>query len=147
MLQTVRICTHVTDDRKVEILFTFMKLAGKEGLADAFNLGKTGNMLAQIDSKTGKFQEVYAMHKEYFEKIYDHPATRFSLIDFSVPFWQECLELAKELSLKFLPLQAVGWDIAITNNGPLAIEGNGNWVPVMPFEISHDKLKEYGLKR
>lgn len=55
MLQTIRICTHVTDNNQVEILFAFMKLAGQEGLADAFNLGKTGNMLAKIDPATGKF--------------------------------------------------------------------------------------------
>lgn len=148
MLQTIRICTYVVDDNQVEILFAFMKLAGKEGLADAFNLGKTGNMLAKVDPETGKFCKIYAMDLQqgYLIPVARHAITQMELMDFIVPYWQETNMLAKNLSLAFLPLRAVGWDIAITDKGPVVLEGNGNWVPVVPFDISSEKLRQYKLK-
>ncbi|ABI59166.1 sugar-transfer associated ATP-grasp domain-containing protein [Nitrosomonas eutropha] len=148
MLQTIRVCTYVTDDHQVEILFAFMKLAGKEGLADAFNLGRTGNMLAKIDPATGRFCKVYAMDQQqgYLVEITRHAVTQANLLSFTAPHWQACLALAEKLAIAFLPLRAVGWDIAITNEGPVALEGNNNWVPVVPFDISANKLKQYKLK-
>lgn len=148
MLQTVRICTHVTDSNQVETLFAFMKLAGQEGLADAFNLGKTGNMLAKIDLATGQFRAIYAMdpQQSYLVEVTQHAATKADLLSFTVPHWQACLSLARALSLSFLPLRAIGWDIAITDQGPVALEGNDNWVPIVPFDIDADTLKQYGLK-
>lgn len=148
MLQTVRICTYVNENNAVEILFSFMKLAGQEGLADAFNLGKTGNMLAKVDLVTGKFRQVHAMDQQhgYFVEMTHHATTQTDLSSFTIPHWQACLTLARKLALTFLPLRAVGWDIAITNEGPMALEGNDNWVPVASFDISIDKLKQYQLK-
>lgn len=148
MLQTVRICTYVTEENQIEILFAFMKLAGKEGLADAFNLGKTGNMLAKVDPETGKFCKTYAMDLQqgYFIPVARHAITQMDLMGFIVPYWQETRILAKNLALSFLPLRAVGWDIAITDKGPVVLEGNGNWVPVVPFDISIEKLRQYKLK-
>lgn len=149
MLQTVRICTYVTEENQVEILFAFMKLAGKEGLADAFNLGKTGNMLAKVDPETGKFCKIYAMDLQqgYLIPVARHAITQMELMDFIVPNWQETKMLAKNMSLAFLPLRAVGWDIAITDKGPVVLEGNGNWVPVVPFDIGIEKLRQYKLKQ
>lgn len=148
MLQTVRVCTHVTDSNQVEILFSFMKLAGQEGLVDAFNLGKTGNMLAKVDLATGQFRTIYAMDRQqgYLVEVTQHTATHADLLSFTIPHWQACLSLARQLSLIFLPLRAIGWDIAITDQGPVVLEGNDNWVPVVPFDIDTDTLKRYGLK-
>lgn len=149
MLQTVRICTHVTADNQVEMLFAFMKLAGSEGLADAFNLGKTGNMLAEIDPANGRLRKVHAMdqQQEYLVQVDQHPVTQANLLEFTVPHWETCKQLAEQVSLAFLPLRAVGWDIAITEQGPMVLEGNENWVPVVPFNLSYEKLKLYGLKQ
>lgn len=148
MLQTVRICTYVTDDNQIEILFAFMKLAGQEGLSDAFNSGKTGNMLAKIDPVTGKFCNAYAMDQQqgYLVETIRHSVTQADLLNFTIPHWQVCLALVQRLSIVFLPLRAIGWDIAITDDGPMVLEGNDNWVPVVPFDIDTNKLKQYKLK-
>lgn len=148
MLQTVRICTHVTADNQVEILFAFMKLAGSEGLADAFNLGKTGNMLAEIDPTNGMLRKVHAMDQQQgcLVQVDRHPVTLTNLLEFTLPHWEACRQLAEQVSLAFLPLRAVGWDIAITDQGPMVLEGNENWVPVIPFASTYEKLRLYGLK-
>ncbi len=149
MLQTLRICTFVTAENKVEILFGFLKLAGCEGLADGFNLGKSGNMLASIDLSSGKITKIYSMNlkQNYFITVKNHPATGVKLEGFTIPYWQDCLDLAKELAKSFVPLRAVGWDIAITDNGPMVLEGNEDWVPVVPFYMPYDDLKAFGLKK
>ncbi|WP_166966394.1 sugar-transfer associated ATP-grasp domain-containing protein [Yeosuana marina] len=54
-----------------------------------------------------------------------HPDTHFELNGFQVPFFHEACALAKRLTTYF-PNRIIGWDIAITDKGPLVIEGNNN---------------------
>ena len=53
-----------------------------------------------------------------------HPDTDAQITGAVLPIWQEALDLALNAQslLKQVPL--IGWDIAISNNGPLIIEAN-----------------------
>jgi hypothetical protein len=33
------------------------------------------------------------------------------------------------MALGFLPMRAIGWDIAMTPSGPVCVEGNARWDP------------------
>ena len=37
--------------------------------------------------------------------------------------------LAKALAVAFMPMRAIGWDIAVTPEGPVCVEGNARWDP------------------
>ena len=54
-----------------------------------------------------------------------HPLTGYEFDKFKkVPFEKEAIEMVKEAALKIPELRYIGWDIAITDNGPVLIEGN-----------------------
>jgi len=148
MLQTVRICTFVNDDNEVKVLFCFYKIAGEEGLADAFSLGKTGNMAAEVNVETGQLKDVYILdfEKNYFRTVSKNPKTGVDMAGFQLPHWQACLDLVEKLAIDFLPLRTLGWDFAITDEGPVVLEGNENWTPMVPFHLSYDEIRSYGLK-
>ena len=58
--------------------------------------------------------------------IYDeHPLTGFDFnsID-KIPFIKEAYSMVKEAALLVPEIRYVGWDVAITNDGPCIIEGN-----------------------
>jgi hypothetical protein len=46
-----------------------------------------------------------------------------------IPFYQEAKELVVRLHEQIPELFTVGWDVAITEEGPLIIEGNDGWAP------------------
>lgn len=59
-----------------------------------------------------------------YSRILVHPGTDRFMLGIKIPFWNEAL-LMVENAAKMLPnCRYVGWDIAITPNGPEFIEGN-----------------------
>jgi len=63
------------------------------------------------------------------EVITDHPDTSLPLKGFRLPFWDEAMTLARRATALFVPLRTIGWDVAITAEGPVLIEGNARWDP------------------
>lgn len=41
--------------------------------------------------------------------------------------WEEAFALVRGAAPHFLPLRTLGWDIAITPDGPMIIEANAHW--------------------
>ena len=55
------------------------------------------------------------------------PATGVRVLGRSLPMFAECCELARRAALLLLPMRTLGWDIAITPDGPVLLEGNNWW--------------------
>lgn len=90
-----------------------------------------GNMAAPVDIDTGVVigPGVYSDITKSDAEI--HPITGMKISDFQVPFWQEVKEMARQAALKCEGNRSVGWDIAITRDGPELIEGNHNWCKLL----------------
>jgi hypothetical protein len=56
-------------------------------------------------------------------------AAQERIVDFKLPHWQEARKLAERAARLFLPLRTIGWDVALTEEGPLLLEGNAEWDP------------------
>lgn len=70
-----------------------------------------------------------------------HPNTGVKFTDFRVPQFKEACEIACKAHKIFFNVRAIGWDIAITEDGPIFIEGNDN------FEISLQQACDRPLKK
>ena len=58
-------------------------------------------------------------------KIYiEHPVTNTKIEGFQIPYFKEAIKMVKDASKVVPQVGLVGWDIAITNKGPVMIEGN-----------------------
>lgn len=53
-----------------------------------------------------------------------HPTTGFDMIDFKIPMFAEAVELCKKAAQVEKHVGYVGWDVAITPDGPVLVEGN-----------------------
>lgn len=71
-----------------------------------------------------------------------HPDTKTVIPGFRVPMWDECKDFALSLAEQVCGLSFVGWDIAITNDGPTFVEGNEE-SEIAVFQMSTGK----GLRR
>jgi len=56
-----------------------------------------------------------------------HPDSGAPIAGFVIPRFQETLEVALAAQSAFPEVPSVGWDVAITDDGPLLLEANLNW--------------------
>ena len=84
-------------------------------------------MVAPIEETTGTVVAPGVYDDIAKDEAVVHPLTGVKIVGFEVPFWSECLDLAREAALHDLSNRSIGWDIAVTANGPGLLEGNHDW--------------------
>lgn len=124
-LQTLRFNTLVINN-KCHILFCEFRQAGNSMLTDNFNTGKSGSILWTVNLVTGVITKGFQVKQKGYGAN-EIPPPSFIC---ELPFWQETLSLVKAASKAFEPLKTIGWDIAITNTGPLLLEANSYFDPI-----------------
>lgn len=116
-VNTLRIVT-ILKNNIPQIAFTAIRIGSKNNIVDNFN---SGGLFTTVD-KDGIIRKS-AIDKK--GNIYEnHPDTNTKIIGFKIPFFKEAIEFSKKLALITPQIRYTGWDICITENGPLVIEGN-----------------------
>lgn len=125
-INTLRIIT-INKDGNPYVLSSLLRVGtAKSGNVDNW---AAGGLAIGIDDnahlkKYGYYKPIYGT------KTSVHPDTGVVFTDFQVPMYDEAMNLACEAHRCFYGVRAIGWDIAISDSGPVFIEGNDN------FEIS-----------
>lgn len=117
-VNTLRIMTFVNNNRS-EILYAGLRVGNGINEIDNFHKGGMG---VYVDTKAGKLKG-NAIDKDLNE-FKMHPITRTYFNKFEIPFWKETKKLVLEAALVNQNIKVVGWDVAITKNGPVLVEGN-----------------------
>ena len=109
---------------------------------------KTGNVdntskggIAIGIANDGKLKKYGFQKPAYGGKTIEHPDTKVIFENYQIPFYEEAKQLVKKAHKYFYNITSIGWDIAITPNGPTIIEGNDNW------ENGLLQVTDRGLKR
>lgn len=77
-----------------------------------------------VNVKTG---QVSTDGCDYNDNIYIvHPETGIHFKGFQIPMWDEVLKMLERAAARVPQIGYVGWDVAITENGPVIIEGNND---------------------
>ncbi len=126
-LNTIRIIT-TKFNNKVRVLCAGLRI-GKNSQSIVDNASR-GGCFVGIDEKTGKLQKYGFFSKD--RAVKEHPESKIKFENYQVPFWKECVETAKKLQMMSPGYVTVGWDIAITPEGPVLIEGNSTWGEFIP---------------
>ena len=117
-VNTIRVYT-VTVDGAAHVVYACIRMGNSDRPVDNIN---AGGMYAPIDLATGKISGP-ACDKSYH--VYErHPRTGTELPGYQIPKWDEVVALCEEAPLKVPQMGYVGWDVAVTEDGPLFIEGN-----------------------
>lgn len=136
-LNTVRIITQVTETDEVEIVAARLRIT----INSAVDNLAAGNIAAPINIAAGKIEGPGVFSDITKEDVFFHPVTHTEIVGFSIPFWKETVSMIKKAALKNKANRSVGWDIAITEQGPEFIEGNHNWCKLLWQLPSHRGLK------
>ncbi|NBH60262.1 hypothetical protein D1155_01060 [Anaerotruncus sp. 80] len=143
-VNTLRVVSVFKDD-EVHILYAAFRMAGGDAVVDNFH---NGGVLALIDLESGK---VMTDAIDLSGKIYEtHPATGEIIKGFQVPYWDEVKALIDKAGRIVEGVGYVGWDIAVTESGPVLIEGNTSPAPnvlQLPFYLQEHRGMHHVVER
>ena len=125
-LQTVRIITLAWPGGAIDVLHAHFKPIVGQHIVDTYLSGLLGNVEATVDLEDGRIAAANRIMDTGIGivPVPEHPQTKRPLVGFAMPFWPQALRLARESARRFLPVRAIGWDVALTAEGPLIVEGN-----------------------
>ncbi len=107
------------DGEKVHVIASVLKI-GNGGAIDNFSHGGMYTMLD--DHGVANFAAFDGENRTFTV----HPVTGTSIVGFQVPLFDEVLSFVDTIARVVPQVPYVGWDIAISPNGPVVIEGNSN---------------------
>ena len=99
-------------------MFRAIRIGNGKNVVDNFN---HGGMYSVVNEKG--IIDKPAIDKK--SNIYEvHPVTNTKIVGFEIPYFKQVIKLVKEAAKIVPEVGLVGFDVAITNNGPVLIEGN-----------------------
>lgn len=136
-VNTIRLITIMTQNEDIIAVRAGLRI-GREG-SNVDNCAQ-GGVFVGVDINTGKLLKKGIIKPPHGTVILQHPDSKIVFEGFEIPFFKEAIDMAKKLHSKLYRIHSVGWDIAITPDGPTFIEGNSKW------EISGTQSAEGGVK-
>lgn len=137
-VNTVRVVTYLDTTNKPQILACVLKLGRKGTDVDAWS---KGGVSVAVDPNTGELG--YGRQRPEFgiEKLSLHPDTEEEFRGKSLPYWEDIESLVKRTALMYTGVRAVGWDVALSVDGPQIVEGNVDWsLPMMQIHSQNGLL-------
>lgn len=120
-VNTVRIIT-ARFHRTVHYYTAILRVGVGDNVVDNAAAGGT---FVHIDEESGTLGKFGLYHNRPAEL--KHPVSGLAYEGFQIPFWKESVDLVKFLH-RFFPFSpTLGWDVAITEKGPVVIENNYDW--------------------
>jgi hypothetical protein len=122
-VSTVRIFVLVDEEGPL-LLRASWKIPSGTTVAD--NFWRAGNMLGGIDVDTGKVIRVLKRTESGTQPIEQHPATGASFKDLVFPEWDSMREVVMRGAAAVPSCHFQGWDVALTDRGPVLVELEGD---------------------
>ncbi len=118
-VNSLRMVTYRDPDDRVHVLAAVLKV-GNGGVIDNFS---NGGMYTMLDEHG---RALHPASDEEGRPFATHPITGVEITGYQVPLYDEILRLVDRLARRVPALPYIGWDIAITPERPVVIEGNHN---------------------
>lgn len=115
-VNTLRMFTFYKDGQAY-FLQSILKV-GNGGVVDNFS---SGGMYTYVDDEGTVYAEAI---DQMDNKYYKHPISNETIVGFKVPMFKEAVGMVKEAAKVVPEMGYIGWDVAISEDGPVLVEGN-----------------------
>ena len=122
-LCTFRVVTCRLPDGRCEDIIAIFKMPTGNCFADNFAIG---GIAISIDKKSGLLGTAITKDLDA-ERTDTHPDTGRKIAGFRIPHWEQVIPLCLRAHAAFSDFAYVGWDVAVTKDGPMLVEGNTEW--------------------
>jgi hypothetical protein len=130
-VNTIRLITF-NNRGKVEVFCAALRIGTLGRSVD--NWG-SGGIVVGIDPETGRLQKEGLFRPGYGVRVEQHPDTGVRFDGFEIPYFKKVVALTQSLHGYLYGIHSAGWDIAVTPEGPVFIEGNDDWGGGIPMSI------------
>lgn len=127
-VNTCRVVTFLKHDGEVSIALAVLRIGVKGKNTDNWH---TGGIAASIDPRTGIIGEGAIRPEFGGTRHASHPDSGITFKGEKIPDWEKIAALTMKAARMTPFIRTVGWDVAPTPEGPVIIEANFNWGPVM----------------
>lgn len=122
-INTIRIIT-VLEDGEARPFSVHLR-AGASG--QAVDSPDVGGLAIPIDLQSGQLVGQGLIRVGETGWVSRHPDTGVAFNGYELPYFYEAVELACRFHRDLRHFHTVGWDLAVTPDGPAFLEGNDNW--------------------
>lgn len=117
-VNTIRVVTKCVN-QKSSIMFAVARIGSGQSIVDNFHQGgigvkvdiENGKLIGPAIDKAGNITDVV-------------PSTKMAIDGFIIPYWEDVIKMVNEAAKVNDKVNIVGWDVAISKDGPVIIEGN-----------------------
>ena len=142
-VNTIRVETFIDKENQIHILSAFMRFGVGSGFVDNAH---AGGFYVGIDLEEGRLKEKGHQYMEYGGAEYtQHPDSGFEFKGYKIPYFEEVKKLVVD-AVKCLPDRYIGWDIAISEDGPVIIEAN-EYPSIFMADIAYGGYLKHPLYR
>lgn len=132
-LSTIRFLTHQKSNGEIKIIASYMKIPGHNSITDQ-SIHKDAKVV--VIAQDGYFDKVLTNNNDAPAVVEELHSVMFAnnqyRLAFSyesskmvpIPFWEEARKMVTDAAGLFKHTRLLGWDVAITKNGPVIIEVN-----------------------
>jgi hypothetical protein len=137
-VNTLRVVT-INDNGRCHIVYTCLRM----GVMNIVDNLYSGGILAAVSEVGIVCSNAYNLKGEEHAR---HPISGMEIKGFKIPYWEETLELIEAIYNIIPQIKYIGWDIAITQTGPIVVEGNARYPSHEVLELPYVDTKK-GNKR
>jgi len=120
---TVRAVTYRQQREPPHLLLACFRMPRGNSFVDTFAAGGIASPVHPVDGTLGP-----AVAKDIrCGVLHRHPDNAFPITGRQLPYWNETIELATVAHGCFPAFAFIGWDIVITDTGPMLLEANPTW--------------------
>jgi len=117
----------------------YLRLMAK--LEPTWDVGPIQEFIAPIDLETGALGQITGDQPECLSEWFDHhPINGTRIVGRIVPLWTDLAQLAVMAHSMFPERVLIGWDIALTAEGPVILEGNSFADVLVPQRVFRTPL-------
>jgi hypothetical protein len=134
--RTLRMVTLVDGGGEASLLWAVLGIP-QDGPAGASAAARPGTVRAWVDVASGAVTRAAASRPGDLGvvPVASDPASGLALVGREIPHWAGACDLVLRGAGCMLPLRALGWDVAVTADGPVLTGADPAYDPVPPFPM------------
>jgi hypothetical protein len=148
-VNTCRVITFVAAGGDCQVHMAALRLGRRGSSVDNWD---KGGLSVGLDPVTGRLGRGVFKPRYGGQWVSVHPDSGAQLEGRVVPKWDEVRRLCQRAAGALSGVRSIGWDVALTDNGPAIIEGNADWsLPLVQVHTRgyltpevRDELARYG---